>query len=155
MRMKKLILVLGLVSLIFATGVSAQAEPSTDLSRAVIQAERKVFVEAAVQPSPQQADAFWKTYWEYRGQIKGISDRYVALVEEFVESYGSLNDDQASRMVKEAMAIDLDHVKVKQKYFKRFNKVLTSRQVARLYQIESKMDAVIKAELAAVIPLER
>ncbi|MCP4897805.1 MAG: hypothetical protein GY906_12605 [bacterium] len=137
-----------------APAVQAQnIDNEIELSRAVIQAERKALVEAVVRPTAQQDEEFWTVYWNYRGQLGSLGDRTVALIREYADSYGSLTDEQAQRLLKESVDIDVRESKIKKSFLKKFNKVLTPIQVARLYQVENKLDAVIKFELAAEIPL--
>jgi hypothetical protein len=51
------------------------------------------------------------------------------------------------------LAAEADRVAVRRTYLPEFAKVLPGRTVARFYQIENKMDAVIRYDLAATIPV--
>ena len=44
---------------------------------------------------------------------------------------------------------------MKSTFVPRFGKVIPATQVARFFQIDNKLDAVINAELAKLIPLAR
>jgi hypothetical protein len=56
-------------------------------------------------------------------------------------------------MLKEFMAIQNEKTKVQSKYVDRFRKVLPARSVARFYQIENKLDAIVSYDLASEVPL--
>ena len=56
-------------------------------------------------------------------------------------------------MLDEMLAIQHDEVKVKKSHLSKFRKVLSEVKVARLYQIENKIDAAIRVELASGISL--
>jgi hypothetical protein len=58
-------------------------------------------------------------------------------------------------MLDEMLAIDQEALKVRKDYVKKFGQILPAKRVARFFQIENKMDAVIKADLAEQIPLVR
>ena len=150
--MRKLVLVITLAALA-ATPVLAQQEPSMELTRAVIQAERRAIVEAAVKPAPEQAEKFWKIYWEYRGQVSALGDRMVALIEEYATSEASLTDRQAERMVAESLAIQREAAELKERYSRKLKDVLQPKQIVRWVQVENKMDAVINYEISVSIPL--
>ena len=49
--------------------------------------------------------------------------------------------------------VDADRTEVRQKYVDKFAKILPERTLARFYQIENKMDDVIRYDLAATIPV--
>ena len=49
--------------------------------------------------------------------------------------------------------IENDILKIKQKYLKGFRKALPARKAARFYQLENKMDAELKSQLALIVPL--
>jgi hypothetical protein len=44
-------------------------------------------------------------------------------------------------------------LKLHKKYMRRFGKLLTPLELARFYQIENKLDAVVNVQLAQGIPL--
>lgn len=151
----KRICLIGLAFVLGATTLFASQEKSTDLSLAQIQANRKATVNAVVAPAPQQEEAFWQTYWEYRGKIGRLTDRVVKLVEQYEASYAAVDDATALAMVEEILAIQKDRVEIKHQYVKKFQEILIPKQVVRWYQIENKLDAVIMAELAVSIPFDR
>jgi len=147
-----------IVALIFALGATtlfASEEKSTELSLAQVQADRKAIVTEVVAPSPQQEKVFWQTYWEYRGRISRLTARTVELIEQYAASYAAVDDAKATAMVDEILSIQSDRMKIRQEYVKKFQKILVPKQVFRWYQIENKLDAVIRAEMAASIPFDR
>ena len=151
--MKRGILTLIVIGMMTAPLLAGQ-EKSIGLTLAQIQAQRKNIIEETVAPSPQQSEAFWQTYWEYRGKVGVLNDRLVALIKEYADSYAALNDDQAEKMVKEFLDIDKERAKLKQEYIKIFEKILIPKQVVRWYQSEVKMDAVFLADAALSIPFD-
>jgi len=53
----------------------------------------------------------------------------------------------------EALAVEEEELKMKRSYVPKLEKVLPGAKVARYMQIESKIRAIVKMELAASIPL--
>jgi hypothetical protein len=58
----------------------------------------------------------------------------------------------AKQLLAEMMAIDEAELKLRQSYLPKFESVLPATKVARYVQIENKIRAVVKYELAANIP---
>jgi len=136
-----------------ALAPSQATEESLELSRALIQSQRRSLVTAAMELTPSEAEGFWPLYDEYRTAMDGVGTRRVRLIQSFVDESDSLDDARAENLLRESIAVDDARLRVRRKYVKRFGKVLAPRRVARFYQLEEKMDAVIQAELAQAIPL--
>ena len=51
------------------------------------------------------------------------------------------------------LAAEAERVQVRRTYLPEFLKILPGRTVARFYQIDNKMDAVLRYDLAAGIPV--
>jgi hypothetical protein len=51
------------------------------------------------------------------------------------------------------MSIESDRLKLKKEYLPKFRKVLSEKKVARYYQLENKIEAIVNYEVAKVIPL--
>ena len=126
-----------------------------ELTRASIQVRRQALVTAAMDLEPKQADVFWPLYREYRAEMAKVNDRFVRLLVGYLENYDSLTDEAARKMLDEYLSIDRARNGVKSTFVPRFGKVIPAKQVARFFQIDNKLDAVINAELATLIPLAR
>ena len=75
------------------------------------------------------------------------------LIEEFATNFEAMSDDVANKLLDDSLAIDSDHEKLRQSYLSKIRGVLSDKKVARYYQLESKIDAVIEYEMAKRIPL--
>ena len=126
-----------------------------ELTRASIQVRRQAIVTAAMDLAPKDADVFWPLYREYREEMAKVNDRFVRLLVGYLENYDSLTDDAARKMLDEYLSIDRARNGVKSTFVPRFGKVIPAKQVTRFFQIDNKLDAVINAELAKLIPLAR
>ena len=67
----------------------------------------------------------------------------------------SLTDDKAKKLINEATAIDEAEANLKGTYAPKLSKVLPVRKVVRYLQIENKIRAVIKYDIASGVPLVR
>src|SRR5947208_15879749 len=80
-----------------------------------------------------------------------VNDRYVKLVVAYLDTYKALSDDAATGMLKEYLSIERARTDVKSEYVPRFGKVITAKKVARFFQVDNKLDAVINADMARLI----
>jgi hypothetical protein len=134
---------------------AADMTAEVELSRAAIQVRRQAIVTASMDLEPKEADAFWPLYREYRLAMMSVNDRFVRLLGDFLDREGKLTDDVATKMMEEYAAIERDRMGVRTTYVPRFRAVIPPRKVARFFQVEHKLDAVVEAELALLIPLAK
>jgi hypothetical protein len=118
-----------------------------------IRANRKAFVAVNLQLTDEEAKGFWPLYDTYQKELSAIGDRVVAIIEEYSASFRDLSDDKAVKLMDGYLAAETERAEVRRKYFAEFGKVLSGRTVTRFYQIENKMDAILRYEMAASIPV--
>ena len=75
------------------------------------------------------------------------------MIEEFATNFETMSDDVAKKLLDDSLAIDSDHEKLRQSYLSKIRGVLSDKKVARYYQLESKIDAILEYELAKRMPL--
>src|SRR2546422_8745819 len=126
-----------------------------ELTRASIQVRRQARVTAAMDLAPKDADVFWPLYREYREEMAKVNDRFVRLLTGYLENYDSLTDEAARKMLDQHLSIDRARNGVKSTFVPRFGKVIPAKKVARFFQTDNKLDAVINAEVAKLVPLTR
>ena len=152
--MKSLTIVFVAVLMLFAApAVRAQVHSEIALTRADIQTERQALVAENLPLTEDQAKVFWPMYRTYREELAKLGDRFVALVEDYAKNYETMTDPQASTMVKEFLKIQKEEVAIKTAWVPKFEKILPAKAVARFFQIENKLDIIVRAEVAAEIPL--
>ncbi|HSE66560.1 MAG TPA: hypothetical protein VLB12_06220 [Gemmatimonadales bacterium] len=124
-----------------------------ELSRAQIQAERQAIVNRAMELTDSESTKFWPLYREFRTKMAEVTDRQVAVIKEYAATYNSMTDDQADKLMSNYMDFQKDKLNLEKDYMKKFKKILPTRKVARYFQLEHKLDAVIDYDLARSIPL--
>lgn len=138
--------------------VIAQAEGdkmNMEILRQKIKADKKLIVASNMQLDGDQAKKFWPVYEAYQKDLAKINRRLGKLIVDYAEAYntGSVADETAKKLLNEALAIEEAEVKLKRAYVPKLEKALPEMKVARYIQIENKIRAIIKYELAANIPL--
>jgi hypothetical protein len=148
-----LVVLLSLLVLSVSLPLTAEDTGEEDLTRAVIEAKKKIIVSAVMQLSKEEGDAFWPIYHSYQAELDKLSDRQADLVDDYLDHYRGLSDEKAQDLMDELLAIETQSLKLKKSYVKKFKKVLPASKVARYFQTENKMDAVIRYEIATLIPM--
>ncbi len=150
-----------LVVLLFAMPVFAQGAPADkpadnmQLLRDKIKADKKLVVAEAMQLSESEAKGFWPVYEAYQKDLQAINKRAATMIISYADAWNtkSMNNEKAKKLTSEFLAIQSDEVKLMQSYVPKLNKVLPATKVARYLQVESKIRAIVRYELADKIPL--
>ena len=126
-----------------------------ELSKSVITTQRQAIVADNLNLTDEQGKVFWPLYREYGADMDLITDRKLKLMEDYARKYQALTDEEASAVMANYFGIQKDELKAKQKWFGKFSKALPMKTVTRFFQIEYKLDAIIRAEMTDIIPLVR
>src|SRR4030095_2499228 len=135
----------------------AQDKPADNMQilRDKIKADKKLLVATNMEVTESEAKVFWPIYDEYQKDLQKINRRIVSLLESYAADFRdkSLTDDKAKKLIDEAIAIEADEANLKSTYAPKLSKALPVKKVARYLQIENKIRAVIKYDLAQGVPL--
>jgi hypothetical protein len=143
----------GLLTVGLGTVALAQVHNEISLTRSQIQTDRQAIVAGNLPMAEEQAKAFWPLYRDYRAELAKLGDRFVALVENYAKNFDTLTDPQAQAMVDEMFAIQKEEIKIKSGWAPKLGKVLPPKSLARFFQLENKLDAIIRFEIADEVPL--
>ena len=154
------LLLAAVLAVVVSSGVAnavdkAAAAPQSEQSILLdtIRSNRKALVAVNLGLNDEQAAKFWPLYDKYQKELNAVGDRVIAIVADYSKSYADLPDDKATKLMQDYLAAEADRLKVRSSYLPEFTKILPGRTVARFYQIENKMDAVLRYELASAIPV--
>jgi hypothetical protein len=135
----------------------AQEKPADNMQilRDKIHADKKLLVAANMELTEAEAQGFWPLYEQYQKDLQKINQRLAKLLESYAADFRgkSLTDEKAKQLIAEAVAIEQAEAQLKSTYAPQLRKVLPVRKVARYLQIENKIRAVVKYEIASGVPL--
>ena len=136
---------------------AAQDKPADNMQilRDKIKADKKLVVASNMELTESEAKNFWPIYDEYQKELQKINRRIVGLLESYADDFRSnkLTDDKAKKLIDEANAIEQAEVNLKSTFAPKLSKALPVIKVARYLQIENKIRAVVKYDLAQGVPL--
>jgi hypothetical protein len=120
-----------------------------------VKADKKLLVAANMELTESEAKGFWPVYEDYQKDLTAINQRIVKLIESYAADYraNTLTDEKAKKLIDELVAIEQAEAGLKAASVPKLSKVLPQKKVARYLQIENKIRAVVKYELAAQVPL--
>jgi len=133
-----------------------RAEDQTDaiaLIRSIYQTDRQAFITQALPLTEKESADFWPLYRSYREDMEKIGDSLVKLVLDYRDSYPDLADKDAERLLKQYLALEKENGEKRAHYFKKAAGILPASKVLRWAQLESRMDLVLRLQLASAIPI--
>ncbi len=137
----------------------AQDKPADNLQilREKIKADKKLVVATNMELTESEAKDFWPIYDQYQKDLQKINQRIANVLEGYAADFRgkSLTDEKAKKLIEEAVAIEQAEANLKSTYAPKLSKVLPVKKVARYLQIENKIRAVVKYDLAQGVPLVR
>jgi len=146
-----------LMALGFAMPGLAQDTPADNMEilRQKIKADKKLLVAKDMELTESEAKGFWPIYDQYQRDLQKINRRLVSLLESYTADSRnkSLTDNGAKKLIDEAIAIEAAEAGLKSTYVSKLSKVLPVKKVARYLQIENKIRAIIRYDLAQGVPL--
>ena len=137
------------ISPIFAQSIDDYIE----IARDVLNTEKQAAVAQAMQLTDAESAPFWDLYNEYNLEANKVHNQRIALIKDFAKNYENLSDEKADELWNGVLSYQLQLLKLKKSYYKKFKKIISPGNAARYFQIENKIEALINANLAAEIPL--
>jgi hypothetical protein len=149
------LLVLFAVLTVFIVSPMAQEKPADNMQlvREKIQTDKKLFIAQNMNLTESEAKVFWPVYENYQKDLAKLVDKTVKLVENYAANYQTMTEEAAKELINGYLAIEGERVTLMKSFLPKFRKVLPEKKVARYYQLENKIDAVVNYGLARQIPL--
>jgi hypothetical protein len=120
-----------------------------------IKADKKLVVAANMNLSDAQAKKFWPIYDAYQKELETLNRRIAKVIVEYAEAdqKGAMTDALAAKLINESIAVEQAEAAARKRIAGKLTKALPGKLAARYLQIESKIRAAVRYELASEIPL--
>ena len=155
--MRRLVTALAIVAgLAFpAIAQTTGATTNMEILRQKIKGDKKLVVAENLKLTDAEGTTFWPVYDAYQKDLQQINQRLSAVIMAYADAYnkGPVTNDVAKKLIGEALAVDDAEAKMKGSYAPKILAALPATKAARYIQIENKIRAAIRYELAAGIPL--
>jgi hypothetical protein len=134
---------------------TAAADTNMQILRDKVKADKKLLVAANMELTDAEAKGFWPVYEAYQKDLQALNGRMKNAILSYADAYNNktLTDEKAKQLSDESLAIDEQELKIRKTYAAKLSTVLPAKKTARYIQIESKIRAALRYELAGSIPL--
>jgi len=146
-------------AMVAALGLTAVAQTTgtanMDILRQKLKADKKLVIAENLALTDAEGAKFWPVYDAYQKDLQQVNQRLVAVVLAYADAYnkGAVTDAVAKKLLDEAVAVDDAEAKLKGSYVPKILGALPATKAARYIQIENKIRAAIRYEMAEGIPL--
>ena len=151
MRIKTILLTL----MLLVAPVLALADEALDLKKKIMFDQKRLVVMENMEFTEEEAAAFWPVYDKHQEELFQVNQRGAKLILAYASVFQTLTDEQAVKLVDEYYDIQDDRLTVMKKMAVDVGKVLPGKKAFRYLQVESKLSAIGRYELAKEIPLAR
>ena len=157
--MRHLILVFSLLlaTLVAVPPAAAQdaAIANMEILRQKVKADKKLVVAGNLALTDAEARKFWPVYDGYQAELEKINRRLGQLIADYAAAYnaGPVSNATAKKLINESLAIEDAELKLKRTTMPKLEQALPGAKAARYMQIENKIRAIVRYEIAGEVPL--
>ncbi|MFZ5876337.1 MAG: hypothetical protein ACOYXU_08000 [Nitrospirota bacterium] len=146
---------IALVGALVSPALAEEGTTNMDILIQKVKADKKLIVAANMDLTDAEGKAFWPLYDAYQKDLQSINERLAKAIDAYVTAYaqGAVPNDTAKKLFNDALAAEEAEVKLKQSYLPKLEKAVSATKAVRYLQIENKIRAAIRYELAEQIPL--
>ncbi len=132
MRNKRMI-----IACIVMMGISIVSLHAQKLSRfEQLNAQRVAFITEKLQLTPEEAQAFWPVYNEYRRKKNELEQTKNQLIRNYAVNRKTLSDEEIEKIADRYVQLEQKQADLLVTYHAKFKKVLPIKKVLMLYRVE-------------------
>jgi hypothetical protein len=144
-----------------AAPLHAQTSPpagftdNMQILREKLKADKKLLVATNMQLTEAEAKKFWPVYDAYQKELDKLNDQIATLLVGYAKEFkaNTLTDAKSSALLDRYMVIEEADLKAKRAMIQKVRAVLPGIKATRYVQIENKVRALVKYEIAGEVPL--
>ena len=136
-----------------ATGVAQTAQDQFEVSFQTREAQRRATISSTMRFSEEEAATFWPAYDQYRLVAKSHQLARLRMIQRLAENTVGMDAQTANSIMSAALALEAEQQAAKQRYFSDLTPHFEGARYFRLYQLETKLDAIFTFGWTKQIPL--
>ncbi|TEU03337.1 MAG: hypothetical protein E3J22_08845 [Candidatus Aminicenantes bacterium] len=144
---------LAIAMIVLLCTVSFAQEKYIELLRQDIKKDKVEIITVVMDFTEEQVGIFWPIYREYDLELTKIGDERLAMIKDYAEHYQTLTDEKAKELMEKVFQLQQKRVKLRRAYFKKMDKVLPSKVVAKFFQLEHQIILLLDLQIASELPL--
>ncbi len=149
----KFAVILGLSSFAFSAPSFSQTNEEMKAMQDLAAAEIRLVYIQGLRLTEEEGDNFWPIYDAYREELMALGEENLQLIKDFAASYQSMTDAVAYDLTNRYFSSEKKRLALRVEYREKMAKVISPTKVAIFVQIENKLTAIARYQLAAQIPL--
>jgi hypothetical protein len=124
-----------------------------ELARSDVRVQKSVILAQNLPLSDSEAEKFWPLQRQYDLEFTRLLDERYAAIIQLANQYGTMTDEQATKLAETSFQIESKRTALKKKYYAKFSKVISALKAARFFQIENVVNMILDLQLTASLPL--
>ena len=124
-----------------------------DMVKTLAESDRKALIAKNLEMNKEESQKFWPVYTAYRKDVNMVQQQQFTLIKDYAKNYQNLTDDKAGELIDVHLQSKRNLLKIRKKYLGDFRKSVPAIKVAKFYQVENKLSAIVDVRLAEEIPL--
>lgn len=144
---------------LLAIGTTASAQDETtikaymEMLRSDVRAERVAIVTEVMDFTDKEAEKFWPVYRKFEKKFRGMNDQRIEILRDYAKTYWQISDNQASKLMKSWLELELKEAFLKKDYYRKFNQAIGGKQAAKFMQLNNQIGLLVRLQLAAELPM--
>ncbi len=135
------------------TAAPADLEKLVELLRKDVRAGKADILAKTMELDATQSAAFWPIYKSYEAERQALGDERLAIIQDLADHFATLNDAKAKGLLDRSFVVEDKRLALEKRYKDEFLKVVPAKTVARFFQVESRLNALINLKVSSQIPL--
>jgi hypothetical protein len=123
--------------------------------REKLKTDKRYLVSENMGLTDAEAKAFWPLYDSYQKDLEKVNGRLADIVNQYLgaSAQGPLPEGLSKKLVADSLDLEKQELELKKAHLARVAKALPAPKLVRYAQIENKIRALVKYELAINIPM--
>ena len=156
--MKKTVQIISILLICLWVAPAFALDPSPksmETLREEAKADKKALTAENLKLTATEDKAFWPLYESFQIDISKINERRSNLVKDYAKDYRerSLTDQKAKQIISTYLAIEEDLLKLTKSYLEKLSGVIPDKKLMTYWQMENKIQSIIRFDCAINIPL--
>jgi hypothetical protein len=131
----------------------AMADESEELKKKIFMDQKKLVVMENMEFTEEEAKNFWPVYEKHQEELFQIGQQFGKVITSYASVYKDMKNDKALELLDEFQEAQKQRLEVLNQYTGDLKKVLPGTKVFRCLQVEYKLEAIARFEMAKGIPL--
>jgi len=121
--------------------------------RAELRSSRKQIMAQNLLLTPEEATRFWPVYDQYQADLTTIKDDQYALIAEYANGFGRIDDATATAIITRWLDIDVRTAALRARYVPIVGRVLPGVKATTFFQIDRRVSMLIDQRIGSLLPV--